>query len=587
MFCPNCRHENETGAAVCFGCGQPLRGAMTVTKGTLLAGRYEIQSQLGKGGMGVVYKAHDRMLDEDVAIKLLRPEATEDEDMARRFRSEIKLARKVTHRNVCRIHEYGEHEGMRYISMELIEGSDLRRYLREGAPSTSEAYDLALQSVQGLEAIHEVGIIHRDLKTPNIMRDQHGVVKLMDFGIAKRPGGDATAGTATGMIMGTPEYMSPEQVRGQGVDARSDVYSMGIVIFEIFTGDVPFRADTPLATLYKHMDEPPPLEGPRASRIPQPLVDVLRKALAKEQSQRYANGAALRAALRKAAAVAGGRADSSDAIEVATEVSSAVTATGQPAAATHVVPRTQAAAESVHAPPPPRPAGVLPSGRLGATAFVAAGAALGLAVLLGLGLLGYRHFNPAAPPVTPPVPTPGPVAAAPTPSVQQNDAPARLEPRLEATPTNTARDAPSPAAAATPTRPSPSTAPPPRAAKPSPALAAQIPAVPTPTPIARPTPSPAPLTSVAATPPPPAVPQSAPAEERGFLQVTVVPGAELEVDGQSHGMVTSKKIALSPGVHKVRLISEEYQPFQRQITVLAGETAKLVVDLAEQAIRKR
>jgi len=268
--------------------------------GTVFDSRYEIKGPLGCGGMGMVYKAHDRTLDETVAIKILRPDFAEDPKMAERFKSEIKLARRVRHKNVCAIHDYGEHQGLLYISMELVEGMDLKRILTEkGALPPDEAYEVAIQMAEGLQAVHDAGIIHRDLKTPNIMRDAQGVARLMDFGVAKRHGAEGTV-TATGHIVGTPEYMSPEQAQGQTVDFRSDIYALAVVIYEMFTGDVPFRGETPISTILKHLHDPPPLEGPQAAAIPPSLRPVLRKALAKEPVFRYPTAAALAEALRQA-----------------------------------------------------------------------------------------------------------------------------------------------------------------------------------------------------------------------------------------------------------------------------------------------
>ena len=270
-----------------------------VQRGSVIAGRYEILETLGKGGMGMVYKAHDRVLDETVAIKVLMAHVASEPDMERRFRSEIKLARKVRHRNVCGIHEYGEDGGLRFISMEFIEGVDLRHSLtRGGAPLPEEAFEISTQLAQGLQAIHDAGIIHRDLKTPNIMRDARGHVRLMDFGIAKQAGETLGAAvTAQGMIVGTPEYMSPEQARGEKVDFRSDIYALGVVIFEIFTGQVPFRAETPIATIFKHLQDAPPIDD---ARLPEPLKAVLRKALAKNPDERYASAAEMVTALTEA-----------------------------------------------------------------------------------------------------------------------------------------------------------------------------------------------------------------------------------------------------------------------------------------------
>jgi len=302
MICPSCKAVNEDAADACFTCGRAL-GALT--QGSLIANRYEVLSPLGRGGMGMVYKAHDRMLDEPVAIKVLRSEFANTPEMAQRFRHEIKLARKVTHRNVCRIHEYGEDGGVRYISMEYIEGEDLKQLGRErgGTIPPIEGFELAVQIARGLHAIHEVGIVHRDLKASNIMKDKRGLVRLMDFGIAKAAGGDRSSGaglTSTGQIMGTPEYMSPEQCLGDRIDHRSDIYSLGIVVYEMFTGFVPFRGDTPVATLFKHIQDPVPFEGPVAGQIPLSAVPVLRRALAKDRAERYDSAGDMADALAEA-----------------------------------------------------------------------------------------------------------------------------------------------------------------------------------------------------------------------------------------------------------------------------------------------
>lgn len=304
VTCPACRAENDEQATNCFSCSASLGPSpSSVSLGSVIAARYEILALLGRGGMGVVYKAHDRTLDETVALKLLRPEVAGRPEMAQRFRSEIKLARKVRHENVCGIHEYGEDGRQHYIAMEFVEGVNLRDLLREhGGLTQREAFDLSIQAVQGLQAIHDAGIIHRDLKPSNIMRDSQGFVRLMDFGIAKRQGSDATI---DGRVSGTPEYMSPEQARGKPLDHRSDIYALAIVIYELFTGQVPFRADTPVATALKHLHEPPPLSGPKAQRLPASLVPVLRKALAKQPAERYATAQEMAMALQEARTAAG------------------------------------------------------------------------------------------------------------------------------------------------------------------------------------------------------------------------------------------------------------------------------------------
>jgi len=292
MLCPSCQTDNDASAGNCRSCGKPL----ALGPGAVIAGRYEIQGILGEGGMGTVYKAHDRSLEEAVALKVLRPNFAQTPEADRRFRSEIKLARKVSHRNVCRIHEYGEDGALRYLSMELVDGVNLKQAVRgKGGLPLEEARELTIQIAKGLQSIHDVGIIHRDLKTANIMWDTAGVVRLMDFGIAKKWQDDLSEGmTGVGDIIGTPEYMSPEQARGQRLDFRSDIYALGIVLFELLTGKLPFKGPTPLDTLLKHVQEAPPLEG----QVPPVVIPILQKALAKDPRGRYASCRGLIAELR-------------------------------------------------------------------------------------------------------------------------------------------------------------------------------------------------------------------------------------------------------------------------------------------------
>jgi len=429
MKCPQCQSDVQESADHCFNCGHVLRTQTTLIRGSVIAGRYEVLAPLGKGGMGMVYKARDHKLEETVAIKVLRSEIASDLDMERRFRTEIRLARKVRHRNVCGIHEYGEEGGLRYIAMEYIEGVDLRKVLTEhGALPPDVAFDTCIHVAEGLQAIHEAGIVHRDLKTANLMRDAQGVVRLMDFGIAKQVGEGATLGaTATGLVVGTPEYMSPEQARGGKIDHRSDVYAMGVVTFEVFTGHVPFRGETPIATIFKHMQEPPPLEGPDAPPLPPTLVPVLRKALAKEADDRYSSAAEFAQAMvaaRDAAGIAPLPAGpvtprpSPAAATIKTPRTVVAGATPPPAPtvatptprATPAAPRTGAAPrtstriEPTRVLPPPRPArSGLPLGAVSGIAAVV------VALAAGAGVLLFRHPTPS------PTPAPAPSAAPTTP----------------------------------------------------------------------------------------------------------------------------------------------------------------------------
>jgi serine/threonine-protein kinase len=318
--CPFCGGRQSTYGKYCSYCGRSPAGFLR--PGTVIGSRYEVLVILGRGGMGTVYKAHDRTLDEDLALKVLRSDIGDSPALNQRFLAEIKLARRVSHPNVCRIHEYGEHGDLRYISMEFVSGTDLREVLQQGALPAAEAMEASIQVASGLEAIHSAGIIHRDLKTPNIMRDHRGQVRLMDFGIAKQ--WDLWGGvTTTGQLVGTPEYMSPEQARGEMVDFRSDIYALGIVLFELFTGRVPFTADSPLAALYKHIKDPPPLEGPEAARIPDAVTPILAKMLQKDPAARYATAGEVaadlwnaRAQVQSDAAAAEARASKEDTVRI-------------------------------------------------------------------------------------------------------------------------------------------------------------------------------------------------------------------------------------------------------------------------------
>lgn len=299
--CPSCQSLTGLSTLSCPSCGSDL----TLDSGTLIAGRYEILERVGRGGMGTVYRAKDRDLDQNVAVKFVavgsHPQAVA------RFKSEIRLARKVRHRNVCGVWQNGYEGELAYIVMELIEGRTLRELVKEeGPPAWPRALDLALQAAQGLEAIHEAGVIHRDVKTSNLMIDRRGVVRLMDFGIAKgdptQPGPDLTLDpriTGSNQVVGSPEYMSPEQIQGFPLDPRTDLYSFGIVLYELFTGRVPFRATSAFDTMMMHIKAPPPLEGPEAANIPPAVVPILERTLAKSREDRYPSTRALMKDLRR------------------------------------------------------------------------------------------------------------------------------------------------------------------------------------------------------------------------------------------------------------------------------------------------
>src|SRR5580692_11225056 len=258
--------------------------------------RYDILGEAGHGSMGNVYKARDRETGETVALKLLKPEIASDQAMMDRFKNELLFARKITHKNVCRVHEFNRVGGIAYTSMEFVEGESLRSVLnRFGGPPQRKAMDLALQICSGLKEAHAQGIVHRDLKPENVMIDGQGNVKIMDFGIAR----SMEAGTRlTGSMVGTPAYMAPEQVAGKPVDYRTDIYSLGLMLYEMFTGAPAFRADNPVAVALKQMREEPAPPREVEPNVPVFAERVILKCLEKEPERRFQSVADLESALR-------------------------------------------------------------------------------------------------------------------------------------------------------------------------------------------------------------------------------------------------------------------------------------------------
>ena len=233
-----------------------LTPGLVLPPGTVLGTRYEILDLLGKGGMGTVYKANDRELDRVVALKVIRSELASNPETLHRFKQELILARKVTHKNVIRIFDLGEAGGIKFITMEYIEGQDLGTLVnRSGKLPAEETVRIIEQVCLALEAAHSEGVVHRDLKPQNIMLDVHGKISVMDFGIARST--EASGMTMTGAIVGTPEYMSPEQVMGEHVDARSDLFTVGIILYQLLTGDMPYKAETVQAAMFKRTRERP------------------------------------------------------------------------------------------------------------------------------------------------------------------------------------------------------------------------------------------------------------------------------------------------------------------------------------------
>jgi serine/threonine protein kinase/tetratricopeptide (TPR) repeat protein len=336
MKCPKCRTDNPKDSKFCKECATPLPAGIgghepnspefgivspvspisemgivspnltetlrtpihELATGSTFAGRYQIIEELGKGGMGKVYKVFDTRIKEKVALKLIKPEIAFDREILERFSNEMKLARKIGHRNVCRMFDLGEAEGSHFLTMEYVHGEDLKSMIRmSGTLSIGAILGIGKQVADGLNEAHSLGIIHRDLKPQNIMIDKGGNAKIMDFGIARSIKEKGITGPS--VMIGTPEYMSPEQAEAKEVDNRSDIYSLGIILYEMATGRVPFEGDTALSIAMKHKGERP--KNPREfnQAIPDDLSSVILKCLEKDRAGRYQTAAEVRSELEK------------------------------------------------------------------------------------------------------------------------------------------------------------------------------------------------------------------------------------------------------------------------------------------------
>ena len=321
--CSRCRADNPETQRFCGECGTPLPSGnqtpgpdapraggippsfMTetlqtpvreLTSGSTFAGRYQVIEELGHGGMGRVYKVFDTDIKEKIALKLLRPEIALDKETIERFSNELKLARKISHRNVCRMFDLGKFEGTTFITMEFVQGEDLKKLIRKtGQLGAGRAVSIAKQVCEGLEEAHHLGTVHRDLKPQNIMVDEDGNARIMDFGIARSLRGKGITGP--GVMIGTPEYMSPEQVEGKEVDERSDIYSLGVILFELVTGHVPFEGDTPFTIGVKHKSERPRNPRELNAHVPEELSQAILRCLEKDKTKRFQTAEELRADL--------------------------------------------------------------------------------------------------------------------------------------------------------------------------------------------------------------------------------------------------------------------------------------------------
>src|SRR6202166_3211708 len=258
--------------------------------GDVLGNRYEILALLGEGGMGAVYKAKDREVERVVALKLIRPEMASNPSILARFKQELMTAHQVTHKNVIRIYDLAEADGVKFITMEFVEGSDLRQLLKEhGRFSPDEAVDIIRHVCMALDAAHAAGIIHRDLKPQNIMRDKSGRILVMDFGLARSVHSEGM--TQTGALLGTIEYMSPEQAMGKTLDQRSDLFAVGLIFYELLSGKMPFKAETAIGSLLmRNQERAVPLAEIDAT-VPAGLSDIVSRCLERDLDRRYPNAA--------------------------------------------------------------------------------------------------------------------------------------------------------------------------------------------------------------------------------------------------------------------------------------------------------
>jgi len=301
MKCPKCNFDNPPSTNFCANCGEQLLSSKKadvphtktlqtplkeLARGAIFANRYEVIEELGKGGMGKVYRVFDKTIKEEVALKLIKPEIAGGERTIKRFSNELKFARKIAHRNVCRMFDLDEEEGTHFITMEYIAGESLKSMIgMMGQLSAAQVIFLAKQVCEGLAEAHRLGVVHRDLKPSNIIIDKEGNARIMDFGIARSLKEKGITGA--GVMIGTPAYMSPEQVDAEEVDKRSDIYSLGIVLYEMITGKLPFEGETALSIALKHKTETPLDPKQFNAQIPEDLSRVILKCIEKDREKRY------------------------------------------------------------------------------------------------------------------------------------------------------------------------------------------------------------------------------------------------------------------------------------------------------------
>jgi dienelactone hydrolase/predicted Ser/Thr protein kinase len=300
MKCPHCHSDLLDDSRFCSQCGRPIHASLQdeasftktlaeprggVVPGTLLAGKYRILEEIGRGGMGLVYRAEDLKLKRTVALKFLPTAWIPDREARERFLQEARAAAALSHPNICTIHEVNDSEDKPFIVMEYIEGESLRNKIKKGPLPVSLALAYAIQAAEGLEKAHQKGVVHRDIKSANLMVTESGQLKIMDFGLAKVRG--ESSFTKEGTTLGTVAYMSPEQARGERVDERTDLWSLGVVLYDLLTGELPFQGERDVSVLYSIVHEEPKSLKDKRPPVPADLQRVLAKAMEKNPDSRY------------------------------------------------------------------------------------------------------------------------------------------------------------------------------------------------------------------------------------------------------------------------------------------------------------